>query len=41
MFEIQNGIIKITKGDNATINVTLTNQDGSPYVMSRRPNVEN
>lgn len=34
MFEIKNNIIKITKGDSATLNIDLKNNDGKPYIMS-------
>lgn len=34
MFDIKDKIIFITKGDSATINVQLKNQDGTDYVMA-------
>lgn len=33
MFEIENKIIKITKGDSAAIKCNLKNADGSDYIM--------
>ena len=33
MFEVKNGIIKITRGDSASLKVDLKKSDGSEYVM--------
>lgn len=34
MFEVKNDIIKITRGDSASLKVDLKQADGSDYVMS-------
>lgn len=33
MFEIKDGVIKITRGDSASLTVGLKKKDGSDYVM--------
>lgn len=33
MLEITNNVIKITKGDSATLNINLVGNDGLPYTM--------
>lgn len=36
MLSIKNNVIKITKGDSATLNIKLSNANGDPYTI--RPN---